>query len=63
MNATPNSVPWGSDLKISWSVAVDEASSGDWVAIYPVGATNDQYVDYRYDAVSYFDTVLSHFPL
>ncbi|XP_800047.3 uncharacterized protein LOC579608 [Strongylocentrotus purpuratus] len=48
LNVTPDSVAWGTNLSVSWSVAVDEATNMDWVAIFPSGANDDEYVDYRY---------------
>ncbi|XP_063964050.1 uncharacterized protein LOC129273704 [Lytechinus pictus] len=48
LNVTPETVAWAKNLSVSWSVAVDEATHMDWVAIFPSGANNDEYVDYRF---------------
>ncbi|KAL9952296.1 hypothetical protein ACROYT_G039531 [Oculina patagonica] len=43
-----SSVPFGSPVKVSWSVPVDEATNKDWIGVYPSGAENHMYVDYLY---------------
>ncbi|XP_072177534.1 uncharacterized protein [Diadema setosum] len=48
IEASPRKVRWGDSLTVSWSVSADQVMRKDWVAIFPRGAKNDQYVDYRY---------------
>ncbi|XP_071476764.1 uncharacterized protein [Diadema antillarum] len=48
IEASPRTVSWGDSLTVSWSVSADQVMGKDWVAIFPRGAKNDQYVDYRY---------------
>jgi len=45
----PTSVPFSSSVIASWKVPVDEASSKDWIAIYPASSkSNEDYLDYSY---------------
>ncbi|CAH3145642.1 unnamed protein product [Pocillopora meandrina] len=39
---------FGSPVKVSWSVPVDEATHKDWIGVYPSGADNEMYVDFLY---------------
>ncbi|XP_038070839.1 uncharacterized protein LOC119739825 [Patiria miniata] len=48
LDVVPSRVAYGANLTVSWSVPVDEATHMDWIGVYPVGANNDQYVDFKY---------------
>ena len=47
LDAKPSRVASGSSLMVSWSVPVDEATGMDWIGVYPVGSSNEQYVDFK----------------
>ena len=44
----PSAVLFDCNISVSWSVPTDEATSKDWVGLYPKGADDDFYVDFRY---------------
>eukprot|EP00057_Strongylocentrotus_purpuratus_P021083 XP_011675557.1 PREDICTED: uncharacterized protein LOC105443722 [Strongylocentrotus purpuratus] len=48
MDISPKKVAWSKDLLVSWTISSDQASKMDWIGVYPKGANNDQYLDYRY---------------
>lgn len=41
-------VPFGSEVKVSWKVPVDEATNKDWIGVFPSGVDNHMYVDFYY---------------
>ena len=43
-----DSITYGSNLTVHWSVPVDDGSRTDWVGVYPQNASGDGYVDFRY---------------
>ena len=44
----PTAVLFNYNITVSWSVPTDEATSKDWIGLYPKGADNDFYVDFCY---------------
>ena len=42
------SVHFGSNVTVSWSIPLDEATSKDWIGVYPSGSNNSFYVDFKY---------------
>ena len=45
--ATPTKVAFGTNVTVSWSVPKDEATHQDWIGVYPKGADNSKYIDFR----------------
>ncbi|XP_030839363.1 uncharacterized protein LOC115923177 [Strongylocentrotus purpuratus] len=48
MDISPKKVAWSKNLVVSWTISSDQASKMDWIGVYPKGANDDQYLDYRY---------------
>lgn len=42
------SVHFGNNVTVSWAVPLDEATSKDWIGVYPSGSNNSFYVDFKY---------------
>ncbi len=45
--AKPSKVAFGTNVTVSWNVPKDEATHTDWIGVYPHGAGDDKYVDFR----------------
>lgn len=43
-----NSITYGSNLTVKWSVPVDDGARTDWLGVFPQEAPGDGYVDFRY---------------
>ncbi|XP_003725880.3 uncharacterized protein LOC100889957 [Strongylocentrotus purpuratus] len=48
MDISSKKVAWTQNLVVSWIISNDQASNMDWIGVYPKGANDDQYLDYRY---------------
>lgn len=48
LSLSVSTLPFGSPIKVSWKVPVDEATNKDWIGVYPSGADNQRYIDYYY---------------
>lgn len=47
LSVTPSSVMPGGELSVSWTASASE-SSLDWIGLFRVGASNFDYIDYKY---------------
>ncbi|XP_041484120.1 uncharacterized protein LOC121430788 [Lytechinus variegatus] len=48
MSISSKRVAWAGKLVVSWAISEDQASRKDWIGIFPKGARDNQYLDYRY---------------
>lgn len=48
LTLSSTTAPFGSPVKVSWDVPIDEATNKDWIGVYPSGADNYMYVDFYY---------------
>ena len=47
-SVAPSAIPFGHNITVNWVVPMDEATSKDWIGLYPKGTDNDFYVDFSY---------------
>ncbi len=48
LSASPSTRFPGETITVNWTIPTNQKTAGDWVGLYQVGKSNDQYLAYRY---------------